>query len=225
MNMRLCTCALFGLLVYIACPGLDPSAALCGQKDAKDSIVALFDGIPADLRSKVKDNSVRRDRVNDWLGDHVNGKGKTIEIQLPVLVTATRTKEGTYTIVVSLGRGKKKGGVPGEFGGFGFGAGDPKVAVLGDEWTLFLRFAPTDSAELWSQLELAGVSAADAEKLVELERATIKGNVQQVFAGSGSVLRVILGEVQVDGKEMTPRKLEGGGKKGAPGEAPKKGGA
>jgi hypothetical protein len=204
----------FGLLVCLACSGLEPSAALCGQKDAKDSIVALFDGIPADLRSKVKDNSVRRDRVNGWLRDHVNGKGKTIEMQLSVRVTAILSKEETYTIVVSLKQG-----------GFGAFAGEgPHVAVLGDEWSVSFGFAPKDSAEIWSQLELTGVSVADAEKLVELERATFKGNVKLAVLYQTS-LRLILEEVQVDGKKMTPRKLEGGGKKGAPGEAPKKGGA
>jgi hypothetical protein len=206
MNMRLCTFALFGLLVCIACSGLEPSAALCGEKDAKDatnSIVALFDGIPADLRSKVKNNSVRRDRVNGWLRDHVNGKGKTIELQLPVRVTAILSKEETYTIVVSL---VNKGG---GFGGF---AGDgPKVAVLGDEWPIFLTFAakdPPDSPNS-TQLELAGVSVADAEKLVELDRAKIKGNVQLVGVTENSV-RLILEDMQVDGKKMTARKLQGG---------------
>jgi hypothetical protein len=167
MNTRLCTLALFGLLVCIACSGPEPSAAQCGQKDAKDSIVALFDGIPADLRTKVKNNSVRRDRVNSWLRDHVNAKGKTIEIRVPVRVTAILSKDETYTIVVSL---SKKGG----FAGFGEAT---KVAVLGDEWPAFLLFAAKDSQDS-TQLELAGVSVADAEKLVEVEQATIKGNVQ-----------------------------------------------
>lgn len=169
--------------------------------------MSLFDGIPADLRSKVQENSVRRDRANDWLRDHVNGKGKTIEIQLPVVVTAARTKEGTYTIGVALGR--KKGGGGAQFPGFPR-AGDTKVAVLGDEWTVSLGFAPKDSEEIWSQLEREGVSAADAEKLVELERATFKGNVKLAALGTAGYFRVILDDVQMDGKKMVPKNLNKG---------------
>jgi hypothetical protein len=225
MNMRLCTFSSLGFLVCIVCSGLESNSALCGQKDAKevkDSIAALFEGIPADLRSKVQENSVRRDRVNDWLSDHVNGKGKTIEIQVPAIVTATRTKDSTYTIVVSLGRAKKKGGgtVGGPFPGFG--PGGPRVTVLGDEWTLSVLFAPKESAKPRSQLELAGVSPADAEKLVELDRAAIKGNVQRATIGSGSVFHLVLGDVQVEGKNMTPREPESDL---SPKGAPKKGGA
>jgi hypothetical protein len=209
MNLRLCICALFGLLVCIACSGLEPSAALCGQKDAKDakdSIVALFDGIPADVRSMVKENSVRRDRVNDWFREHVNGKGKITEIQINVKVTAERFLDGSYA--VRFARGKVKGGVSGAF---------VKVNVLGDEWAVDLHDGmegPEPSRR--NNFGFVGVTMADAEKLVDLKHVTIQGKVQEAKLVPGAVpggsisdpafLTVVLGEIRVDGKKMTQRK-------------------
>jgi hypothetical protein len=71
------------------------------QKE-KNSIRSLFDGIPADLRAKVRDNPVRCDRVNDWLIEHVNGK-KTVEIQMGVKrVRPYRAEDGTYRVELTL---------------------------------------------------------------------------------------------------------------------------
>jgi len=61
-----------------------------------------LEGLPSDLRAKMKANPVRRDRVNDWLGEHVNGKGKIIEVRVPVRIKPTRAKDGSYTVWISL---------------------------------------------------------------------------------------------------------------------------
>ena len=56
-----------------------------------------------------------------------------------------------------------------------------------------------------------GVSAADAEKLVELKKVHVQGKVKNARVNSGGI-SLILDEVLIDGKKLTPRK-----------EAPKKG--
>jgi hypothetical protein len=260
MNMQLTRVGSVLVAFCVACAGLLSSGSAPAQQP-KDSIVALFDGLPADLRAKVQTNSVRRDRVNDWLDEHVNGKGKTIEMQVPVIVRANRAKDRTYLVTVMVGTGKGffagggkggkggagkggigKGGAGGGFGGnpggaggagggfggnpggagggfagnqgggggfAGFRLGGQKVTVIGDEWWLDLIVGPENSADYWpNELELAGVSIADAEKMVEVTEATIKGKVQEVRLVNAGSLRVVLGDVQVDGKMMTPRKYE-----------------
>jgi hypothetical protein len=267
MNMQLTRVGSVLVAFCVACASLLSSGSTPAQQP-ENSIAALFDGLPGDLHAKVQNNSVRRDRVNDWLVDHVNGKGKTIEMQVPVRVLAKRAKDRTYLVAVTIGAGKgfvggiggKKGakggtgkggagkggggnagggnpggsfagnpgggfagnpgggfagnpggGGGGQFGGlggFGFPFG-PKVTVLGDEWALDLIVGTKESADYWpNELELTDVSVADAEKLVDLTKATIKGKVQEVELVNALYLRVVLGDVLVDGKKMTPRKRE-----------------
>jgi hypothetical protein len=220
MNLPVGTIKAFFLAFCISCTGWWAHNAACGQPPAKDAVVALFDGIPAELRTKVKTNSVRRDRVNDWLSENVTGKGKTIEMLMPVRVGAKRAKDGTYLVVVTVGtspalKGGKatKGGILGGGGPAGFGVpSSTKLTLLGDDWSLDLNLGGKDSAELImpNLLELAGVSGADAEKLCDLTEATVKGKIHELKLVGETYLRLVLSDVQVDGKKMTPRKREPG---------------
>jgi hypothetical protein len=173
--------------------------------------------------------------VNDWLGENVNGKGKTIEMQVPVSVGARRAKDGTYLVVVTVltgtafkgkakggeakageakGGGTPGGGTPGQFPGFGGkkgGLGGPKLTILGDEWSLDLIVGGKNPNEyLRNQFELPGVSVADAEKLVDMVEATVKGKIQEVRLVNAVTLQVVVGDVLVDGKNMAQRKPESG---------------
>jgi hypothetical protein len=86
MNMPLRTIRVLLVLLCASCLVLVSNPLVSGQEKDKDkmSLKSLFDGLPADLRAKVKHNPVRCDRVNDWLQENVNGKGKTIEMQVAV---------------------------------------------------------------------------------------------------------------------------------------------
>jgi hypothetical protein len=248
MNIHWARACLLLVALCIASSALMPNAAWCDDPP-KDSIASLFDGIPADLRSNVRLNSVRRDRVNDWLADHVDGKGKTVELQLPVRVAAIRSKDRTYTVAYTvgiLGKGKAKGpafgpgagGAGGQFPGSGnaggkgkgkepaaepgagaggagaqfpgfYGGPDFKVSVLGDDWSIDLKLGANDPEKFWpNQFERSGVSVADAEKLVELKKVTVKAKVQEVKLVSSFALRLTLADIELDGKKMTPRKRE-----------------
>lgn len=199
------------------------------QEKEKDSIKALFDGIPADLRSKVRDNPVRCDRVNDWLKDHVNGKGKTIEIRLDVNdVSTTRAEDGTYRVRLTLA--------------------PVKGNILEDDWRVHFTNQVAGDAKVpvgpfrgANNFAFEGVSTAEAEKLFELKQAVIQGKVlaaalarsaDNVFdPGRGGNNRtgsisVALEDVRVDGKKWTPYIPVPGlkkGKGGPPIEQPKKG--
>jgi len=177
-------------------------ASLAGQeKDTpkeNNSIAALFDGIPADLRSKVKDNPVRIDRVNDWVQEKVTGKLKPIEIKMRVkeIYLPARSEDRTYTVLFSL-----------EYA---------KVNVLGDEWEVSVH--PAGPAP-GGRFSFVGVSTADAEKLLDSKTILIQGRAKYVrlIGGSGSYgpfaeprIGVSLEDVQVDGKTWTPAPFIGG---------------
>ena len=126
-------------------------------------------------------------------------------MKVPVRVTARRAKDGTYLVVYTVGAGtsfKGKGKGP-NFGG----PLRQNLTVLGDEWSLNLIVSGKDSTDWPNQLELAGVSAADAEKLVEMTEATVKGKIEEISLVDEYV-RLVLGDVQIDGKKTTPRKRE-----------------
>ena len=64
------------LMVLVLGLAVGADGLASGQEKEKDSIKALFEGIPADLRSKVRDNPVRCDRVNDWLQEPCQWEGQ-----------------------------------------------------------------------------------------------------------------------------------------------------
>jgi hypothetical protein len=170
----------------------------------KNSIKALFDEIPKDLAAKVKDNPVRCDRVNDWLQEHVNGKGKTIEIRVEMKEVRPYRKEGAYLVYLTLAA--------------------PKLNFLGDDWRVHIGDG-VSPGRASANFTFEGVSTADAEKLVDLTHVSIQGKVKEVnlprFSARFSKpaapldpeLRIVLEDVQVDGKKWTPYKgpIIGGG--------------
>ena len=194
-SVRLASCLLLGML-----GSLVPAS---GQ-DKQDPIAALFEGIPADLRANVATNSVRRDRVNDWLGGkkQVDSKGKTVELRIPVTVTAVRGADKTYTVQFTM-RNRF-------FGGEGPPAGRKPlvVTVLGDTWPVLLR---DGSGNGGNNFVFIGVSAADAEKLVELKETQIQGKVKHAHVNSDDI-SLTLEDVSVDGKKLTPRMVSPKGK-------------
>jgi hypothetical protein len=198
MNQRLTTSGVVLVIVGSSCAAPSALGPAFGQ-DTKDPIAALFKGIPADLRSNIRANSVRRDRVNDWLSENIDNQGKLVEMDLPVYVQAVRDADKTYSVEFAT-RGS---------GGFG-GQLAITVTVLGDTWPV-LVYDGRDRGVGSADFSFVGVSAADAEKLVELKKVHVQGKVKNARVNSGGI-SLILDEVLIDGKKLTPRK-----------EAPKKG--
>ena len=155
--VRLATC--------FFCAVLGSLVPASGQ-DKQDPLAALFVGLPADLRANIGTNSVRRDRVNDWLSEHVDGKGKTVELRIPVTVTAVRGADKTYTVQFTM-RNRFFGG-EGQLAGRALSAA---VTVLGDTWPILLRdgSGSIDRSGYRSNFGFVEVSTEDAEKLVELK--------------------------------------------------------
>ncbi len=197
MGSRLWRSALLTLGILMAAP----AAGQQKQQSAKEnSIESLFDGLPANLQKNVKSNPVRRDRVNDWLKEHVNGKGKTIAVRVPAQLIVRRANDGTYNVFLS-------GGGP---------RGDFTVTALGEVWPVTFcgnRFVKGFKNRLRAPLTFVGVSAADAEKLADLKEVTVKGKVHEAeindqFAQPGIVL--VLDDVRLDGKKFTSPKSTAG---------------
>ena len=96
------------LVLCVLSIALGSDGPVSGQEKEKNAIKSLFEGIPADLRSKVRENPVRCDRVNDWLKENVNGKGKAIEIRLEVneVFTLCSPKDETYLVRLTLASAK-----------------------------------------------------------------------------------------------------------------------
>jgi hypothetical protein len=203
MGIRLCGISFLPLALGVL---LGPPAAGQEKKQKpQNSIESLFEGLPADLRKNVKSNAVRQDRVNDWLKEHVNGKGKTIEVRVPVEIIPTRAKDGTYDVQITLVR-----------------SAPPAITVrtLGDEWPLELNgravLVPkkgkgkglAGKGKLFRRnFSFVGISPADAEKLADLKVVTIQGKVEAaallpMFGGVG--ISLALDDVRVEGKKLTP---------------------
>jgi hypothetical protein len=170
----------------------------------KNSIESIFDGMPDDLRAKVKENPVRCDRVNDWLKEHVDGKGRTIEIEMNVKkFRPYRTNDKTYRIELSLE--------------------SPKLPLLGTEWRVFLcnQYVSEDGI-LKQDFHFGEVSMADAEKLADAKSVMIRGKVKEArlsrfaYANTPHTVKFELEDVQVNGTKLMPYKALGpfGGKKG-----------
>lgn len=155
----------------------------------KNTIRALFEGTPEDLRARVKENAVRRDRVNDWLSEHVNGKGKTIEVEATVdLVRTTRNTDGTYAVKIHVAH--------------------VKAHALENDWQAYL----SDDAK-GQGFSFVAVSAVDAEKLIDTKKVVVQGKVKEIkllpnrpgIGGSAvPVINVVLEDIRIDGKAFTP---------------------
>jgi hypothetical protein len=142
--------------------------APAGEKKStlKSTIPRLFEGLPADLQTKVRSNPVRRDRVNDWLREHVEGKGKTIEVAFPARVTAERDSDGTYQV--------------------GFELNDVMINVLGDEWRLQLLDGVPKQA---SVIGFMHVNPAEAERLADLKQFNLRATVKRATLNTDQTLR------------------------------------
>lgn len=164
------------------------------KEKEKNAIASLFDGVPADLQAKVRDNPVRCDRVNDWLKDKVNGKGKTIEIQMNVKrVRPYRTADKTYRVELTLEC--------------------PHISVLGDVWRIYLcdQYV-AENGFLQQDFHFGDVSAADAEKIADAKQITIRGKVKEArlsrfaYANTPHTVQFELEDVQVNGIKVVPYK-------------------
>jgi hypothetical protein len=203
MSIRICGIGVLPLALCVL-PGVPAAAQQKQQKP--NSVASLFEGLPADLRAKVKTNAVRRDRVNDWLQEHVNGKGKIIAVCVPAQITPRRAKDGTYNVAID------------------FGTSFRVVNILGDDWALELNgpavLVPKAAKGggkgfggkgMFSGrgFRFMGVSSADAEILADLKEVTIQGKVERVmllpvFGDIG--ISLILDDIRVEGKKLTPYK-------------------
>lgn len=155
------------------------------EKD-KEAIKVLFDGIPMDLRAKVKDNPVRCDRVNDWLRDNVGGKGKIIGMTLAVeKVYPNREKVGVYSIQLAVA--------------------PTVVNVLSDDWKVSFHDNGAFAREY--QFNFVDVSSADAEKLADAKHVHLQGKVKYVLLSRlpnpQPSIRIVLEDILVDGKKWT----------------------
>lgn len=170
-----------------------------------NSLQSLFDGSPKGLTTKALANRIRRDRVNDWLQENVNGKGKVVQLQVPMHVVATRAMDGTY--VISL----RNNGFVGN--------------VFGETWYV-QEIGKNEAAQRNFQIPFGSnsarfvfeeVSAADAEKLTDSRTVTIQGKVKQATLAPQYqrpdedeppyYLRLTLEDVRVNGKAYMPRKM------------------
>jgi hypothetical protein len=208
MNLRIGVTG--GVFLALAVFGFATPPDQPGPDKEKNPIKALLDGIPADLRTKVRDNPVRCDRVNDWLKENANGK--TIEVRVELQEALPERGDKGYIVHLALE--------------------GTKINVLDADWHVVLadhmmgRESTLPSRGGFAHFSLEGVKTADAEKLVDAKRAVIKGKVKEakitrlnreVFrpesgATNSATLTVVLEEVLVDGNKWTPyRAAKGGG--------------
>ncbi|HEX3315078.1 MAG TPA: hypothetical protein VHR72_09325, partial [Gemmataceae bacterium] len=184
----------------------DAKSADAKSADAKSAVASLFEGVPPDLRGNIKTNSVRIDRINDWLSENVDGKGKAIEVELPVIVNAVRNADKTYSVEF-IGRSSNGAFGPGGGGFGGRGGFGPSTAltvtVLGDTWPVTVGDGRGFGSREAS-FGFVGVSAADAEKFVELKKIRVQGKAKRVRVGETGI-SLALDDVLVDGQKLTPR--------------------
>jgi hypothetical protein len=180
-------------------------APVSAQEKDTNSVQSIFDGCPAGLTTKALFNRIRRDRVNDWLQENFNGKSKVVQLQVPMHVVATRAKDGTY--VISL----RNDGIA--------------AKVFGETW-LVQANGENEGAQRGFQFPFGangprfvfeGVSAVDAEKLTDSRTVTIQAKVKEATLAPQNqgpdedsppyYLRLVLEDVQLNGKAYTPRKM------------------
>jgi hypothetical protein len=211
MNLR---CAAVGVSLF-ACIGLVAAAPDRPEQDEK-SVGALFAGLPKDLTSKVIQNPVRCDRVNDWLDEHVNGKGKTFEMRVILKeVLPYRSEDKTYVVNLFPDTSKAK--------------------ILDADWRISLLEDVQVVRRKYFAFE--AVPMADAERLAEAKQIVIKGTVKKVslsrFHGTSAdpdgpaTISIALYDVEVDGKrwkQSVPKGFAGKGGGGPGGGDPFGGG-
>ena len=176
-------------LVVCACilGGVGVRFDLAAQEKEKNSIKSLFEGVPEDLRSKVKDNAVRRDR--SMIGHGKCQQQKPVEVSVNVTTVRTmRNSDGTYAVRVVVA--------------------DVKAHALENDWQVYL------SDDVKGQgFSFVAVGAADAEKLIDSKKITLQGKAKEIkllpnrpgIGGSASpVINIILEDVRIDGKAFTP---------------------
>ncbi len=179
-------------------------AFILQQEKDQHSVQSLFDGSPAGLCTKALTNRIRRDGVNDWLQENVNFRGKVVQLHMPIFVIPTRDKDGSYVIRLKNAAAGVK-----VFGETWYvqAIGESEVA----RWNLQLPFGTNATC-----FAFKGVSAADAEKLTDTNPATIHGKVKEATLAPQKrgeeesppyYLRLILEEVQINGKAFTPKKM------------------
>ncbi len=207
MNLRVGVTSLIFLVPAVF--GLASPPDRPGPDKEKNAVKALFDGIPADLSAKVRDNPVRCDRVNDWLQDNVNGKGRSIAVRVELKEVLPYRRDNGYLVHLCLV--------------------ESKLNVLDADWHVVLSdrklsLAATRSLPSvggYATFSFEGVGTADAEKLADLKHVTIMGKVKEAklsrlnremptdgAAGGKSppTLSIILEDVLVDGNKWTPSK-------------------
>jgi hypothetical protein len=190
--LPLALCALLG----------SPAAGQKKKQEPQNSIESLFEGLPADLRKNVQSNQVRIDRVNDWLKEHVNGKGKAVEVRVSAMIVPRRAPDGTYFVSVNVN------------------GTNAAARALGEEWSLEFIRRPSVTAKgkgggkggvrFLRGFVFAGVSPEDAEKLADLKAVTIQGKVQEAEISDRLTGRpgiyILLEDVRLNGKKlMSPK--------------------
>jgi hypothetical protein len=179
-------------------------APVAAQEKDNNTVQSLFDGSPASLTTKAVSNRIRRDRVNDWLQENVNGKGKGVHLQVPLHAVATRAKDGSYIVRLhNVAAGVKVFGETWYVQAFGL-----SEAVRRDFQQPFGSFDASFGFE--------GVSSADAENLTDTNPGTIQAKVKEAALVPQNrtteelppyYLRLILTDVQVNGKAFAPKKM------------------
>ena len=188
MSIRIPVAVSFVLVLGLV--GLARGQDQSGRDKEKNTLQSLFDGIPKDLSAKVQPNPVRCDRVNDWLQDNVNGKGRSIEVTIELQDVLPYRQENGYRVHLALK--------------------ESKLNLLDADWEL--RLADPTNAEMIlrravvgaKNFSFDGVNAVDAEKLVDMKKVAIRGKVKEakisrLNSSTAPAITIILEDVLVEG--------------------------
>lgn len=196
------------ILVAAVFAGASPPDRPKAQK-TENSVEALFDGIPQDLCAKVRDNPVRCDRVNDWLQENVNGKGKMFDTRVDLQEVIPYRRENGYLMHLVLK--------------------ETKVRLLDADWVLHLgdHKLPASgksfgSSALSYHFSFEGVSAAHAEATCDMKSVAVKGRVKEakisrLHTAATPTLSIVLEDVTIENNRWAPYKAPTGLRGGADG--------
>lgn len=194
-----------GIVIFVAAvPAVASPPDRPKAKKTENTVEALFEGIPQDLRTKVQSNPVRCDRVNDWLQENVNGKEKFIDVRVDLHEVVPYRRDTGYLMHLMLG--------------------ESKVRVLDADWVLQLsdhKLPVGKSIPSSYHFSFEGVGTADAEKTCDLKSVAIKGRVKEakisrLHSSATPTLSIILEEVLVENNRWTPYKSPTSGGLGGP---------